>query len=200
MKVLAAACLHKDISLVQRLADRAVKEDVDAIILAGDFSGHAGDMEGVLGPFSRTGKKVFLVPGNHDNPVDISVLSDIYKLVNIHGYAVEHYDFGIFGHSAVNCGMFSMPEHEVLDVLKKSFKYVKHKNKKIMVTHIHPSGTQIEKFSNFVVGSDAVRRAIEDLQPDIAISGHVHEAEGIEEKIGKTRVINVCRQGKIIEI
>lgn len=200
MKILSAACLHRDIGLVQKLAERAVKEKVDAIILAGDFGDHAGDMEGMLGHFAKTGKKVFLVPGNHDNPVQVDVLSELYKLVNIHGYSVEHYDVGIFGHSAVNCGMFSMPEHEVLDVLKKSFKYIKHKDKKIMVTHIHPSGSMIEKFSNFVVGSDAVRKAIEELQPDIAICGHVHEAEGIEEKIGKTKVVNVCRQGKIIEI
>lgn len=40
----------------------------------------------------------------------------------------------------------------------------------------------------------------EKLQPDLFISGHIHELEGIEEKIGKTRVINVGRRGKIIEI
>jgi len=200
MKILAASDIHKDISLAKRLADRAVKEDVDAILLAGDFSNHLGDMEGVLGAIAQSGKKVFLVPGNHDNPTEIDVLTEIYNMVNVHGYAVEHEHLGIFGHSAVNCGMFSMPEHEVLDVLRKSFKYVKHKEKKIMMTHIHPSGSTIEKFSNFVVGSGAVRKAIEELQPDIAICGHVHEAEGIEEKIGKTRVINVCRRGKIIEI
>ena len=46
----------------------------------------------------------------------------------------------------------------------------------------------------------AVREAIERFQPDLALCGHVHEAEGIEEKIGKTKLINVGRQGKIIEI
>jgi Icc-related predicted phosphoesterase len=54
--------------------------------------------------------------------------------------------------------------------------------------------------SLFVTPSNAVRKAIEQFQPDIAICGHVHEAAGIEEKIGKTTVINVSRKEKIFEI
>ena len=69
-----------------------------------------------------------------------------------------------------------------------------------MITHVHPSGSLIEKFTSFFPGSIAVRKAIEKFQPDLALCGHVHEAEGIEEKIGKTRLINVGRQGRIIEI
>ena len=69
-----------------------------------------------------------------------------------------------------------------------------------MVTHVHPSGTLMEKFTDFFPGSSGVRKAIEKFQPDIALCSHVHEAEGIEEKIGKTKVINVGRKGKIIEI
>jgi len=54
--------------------------------------------------------------------------------------------------------------------------------------------------TNLVPGSSGVKRAIEKLKPDIAICSHAHEAEGIEEMIGDTRVINVGRRGKIIEI
>jgi Icc-related predicted phosphoesterase len=58
----------------------------------------------------------------------------------------------------------------------------------------------MEKFSSFIPGSDGVRKAIDQLKPDILLCSHVHEAEGLEEKIGKTRVINVGKKGKIIEI
>jgi Icc-related predicted phosphoesterase len=51
-----------------------------------------------------------------------------------------------------------------------------------------------------VPGSDAVRKAVEKFKPDILLCGHVHEAEGLEEVIGKTRVINVGRKGKIITL
>ena len=37
-------------------------------------------------------------------------------------------------------------------------------------------------------------------KPDILLSGHIHEAEGLQEKIGKTKIISVGKKGKIIEI
>ena len=77
---------------------------------------------------------------------------------------------------------------------------IKDFKKKIMVTHAHPVGSTMEKFSDFVPGSTSVREAIDKFKPDFLLCSHVHEAEGIEEKIGKTRVINVGKSGKIIEI
>jgi len=49
-------------------------------------------------------------------------------------------------------------------------------------------------------GSKAVRDAIEKFHPDILIHSHIHEAGGIEEKIGKTQVINVSRKEKVFEV
>jgi len=69
-----------------------------------------------------------------------------------------------------------------------------------MVTHVHPSQTKMEKFSDFFPGSTGVKKAVEKLKPDILLCSHVHEAEGIEEKVGKTRVLNVGKKGKIIEL
>jgi Icc-related predicted phosphoesterase len=86
------------------------------------------------------------------------------------------------------------------DLLKKGFEKIRYLKKKIMVTHIHPTETKMEKLSRFVPGSDAVKKAVETFKPDILLCGHVHEAEGLEEKLGKTRIINVGRNGKIIKL
>ena len=67
-----------------------------------------------------------------------------------------------------------------------------------MVTHIHPMGSKAE-FSGWS-GSKAVTKAIKKFKPDILISAHIHEAEGIEEIIGKTKVLQVGRRGTIFEI
>ena len=45
-----------------------------------------------------------------------------------------------------------------------------------------------------------VKKALEQIQPDVLICCHIHEAEGIEERVGKTRVINVGKMGKVIDI
>ena len=88
----------------------------------------------------------------------------------------------------------------MLDLLKKSHDKVKDKKKTVMVTHVHPDGTLMSKMSDIVPGSVAVAKAISELQPDLAICSHVHEAEGIEETVGKTKLINVGKKGRIIEI
>jgi len=71
-----------------------------------------------------------------------------------------------------------------------------------MVTHVHPKDTKMGAFGHPLVkeGSDGVKKAVRKFQPDILICSHIHEASGIEEKVGKTRVINVGTEGKIIEI
>jgi len=58
----------------------------------------------------------------------------------------------------------------------------------------------MEKFTQFFPGSDGIRKAVETFKPDIMLCSHVHEAEGLEEKIGKTKVMNVGKEGKIINI
>jgi len=34
----------------------------------------------------------------------------------------------------------------------------------------------------------------------VLLHGHIHEAGGVEEKMGKTRVINVGKKGTIVEL
>ena len=63
---------------------------------------------------------------------------------------------------------------------------------------MHPSPS-LSEFSG-IAGSKTITKAIKKFKPDILIHGHIHEAGGIEEKIGNTKVINVGREGKIIEI
>jgi Icc-related predicted phosphoesterase len=127
-------------------------------------------------------------------------LATLYNVKNIHGYSVKYKDVGIFGCGGANIGVHQLPESEFYDVLKKGFDNIKYLKKKIMVTHVHPSETKMEKFSKIVPGSTGVKKAINTLHPDILLCSHVHEAEGIEEKVGKTRVINVGKEGKIIEL
>ena len=67
-----------------------------------------------------------------------------------------------------------------------------------MVTHMHPEGSRSE-ISGFP-GSKAIRKAVKYFQPDVLINSHIHEAGGIEETMGKTRVINVSGKEKIFEI
>ena len=199
LKILATGDFHSDISLAQRLAKKAVEEDVDLIILNGDIV-EEEKTEGIVGPFAATRKKVFLVPGNHESAATIDFLAEMYGSINLHGYSARQGDVGLFGCGGANIGLTPVSDEEIFALLKRGYEKIKDLPKKIMVTHIHPSGTTMEKFSHFVQGSKGLRRAIETFKPDIVICGHVHEAEGIEEMVGKSLVINVGKKGKVIEI
>jgi uncharacterized protein len=195
MKIFAAGDIHGDSKLAKKLAEKAKKNNVDLIILTGDIVGVL-ETKNIIKPFVDTKKKVVFVPGNWDSPESAEFLSKFYGIKNLEEYYIRHDGVGVFGSG--NAGLLTLNEKEVYHKLKKNFDKVKDLERKIMVTHMHAAGTKSE-LSGFP-GSKGIRRAIEKFQPDIFIAGHIHELEGVEEKVGKTRVINVGRRGRIIEI
>ena len=200
MKILAVSDLHGDTKKAAELADRADREKVDLVILAGDLSYFEEGLENMIGPFVKKKKKVILIPGNHETLATADFLAQRYGAVNLHGYSIKYKDVGFFGCGGANMGLFKVSEKDMFALLKKGYDGLKGVKKKIMVTHIHPSGTIMEKLPQHVTGSGSVRKAVEEFKPDLLLCGHVHEASGLEEKIGNTVVINVSKEGKIIEI
>lgn len=200
IKILAAGDIHGDTGLAKKLAEKAKKENVDLIILAGDLTMMEKSTKNIIGPFAKIKKPVLLLHGNHESLATVDFLSEMYSpyAKNLHGYSVIKNNVGIFGAGGVDFGVSPISEKEIFKTLSKAHEGIKSVPKKIMVTHAHPFKSKAE-FSGFQ-GSKGVRKAISKFKPDIMLSGHIHEAEGIEEKIGKTRVISIGKKGKIIEI
>jgi len=198
-KILAVGDLHGDERLIKKLAEKAVKENVDLVILTGDLTFAETSTENIVGPFVKANKEVLLIPGNHEGVATINSLAEFYpNTKSIHGYHFIKNNVGIFGAGGADIGIHTIKDSEIMELLERGNKNVKDLEKKIMVTHMHPKGTKSE-FSGFP-GSKAIRKAIEKFQPDVAIFSHIHEAAGTEDRIGKTRVINVSRKGKIFEV
>ncbi|HLD19403.1 MAG TPA: metallophosphoesterase [Candidatus Nanoarchaeia archaeon] len=200
MKILAFGDIHGDTAMAKKLADQAERENVDLVVVCGDITYHERSLENIIGPFAKKNKRVVLIPGNHESLATADFLAELYGATNLHGYSIKHKDVGLFGCGLANIGPHMISEEEIFNVLKKSYQGLKGMHKKILVSHVHPSDTKMEKFSEFVPGSTGLRKAIDTFKPDLVICAHVHEAGGVEENIGKTRVINVAKQGKIIEI
>lgn len=198
-KILAVGDIHGDTGLVKRLAEKAKKENVDLVILAGDLTLAEISTKNLIGPFIKAKKQVLLIPGNHETMATADFLAEMYpNTKNIHGYSFIKNDLGIFGAGAGDIGINQVKDSEIFNVLKKGHESVKDLKKKIMVTHMHPRGSKAE-FSGFA-GSSAVRKAVREFKPDVLISAHIHEAGGLEEYSGKTKIINVSRKEKIFEI
>ena len=203
LRILAAGDLHGDSLTAERLAIKAEKERVNLVLLTGDLTHGDSSSENLIGPFLKRGIEIMFIPGNHDSLATAYFLSKKYGIRNLHGYSIIKDGVGIFGcGGATNVGpCLTITESELFEKLKKAHDYLIGRVKKtIMITHMHPQGGLMEKFSEFVPPSTGVRKAIDELKPEVLLCSHVHEAEGIEEVIGNTRVINVGKEGKILEI
>jgi Icc-related predicted phosphoesterase len=195
LKILAAGDIHGSSSVAQKLAEKAVKEKVDVVLLLGDIHGMT-ESRNLIKPFKKLHQKVLFVPGNWDVTPQVEMMKNIYEIKNLDGYYANYNNVGILGLGNPDFQL-SLDEEKAFKKLKKGFERMK-MDKRILVSHMHAAGTKAE-FSGFP-GSTALRKAIQEFKPDIFISAHIHEAEGLEDKIGKTKVISVGRKGKIIEL
>lgn len=199
MKILAVSDVHGDSHAMETLAEKAAKEKVDLVVFAGDLAHEqTGSVEGLLGPFRAKGLEIGLIPGNHDSLADITFLAEQYGAKNLHGYVWKKGQVGIFGCGYANVGPHFLDDEAVFKTLEKTHQQLHDVKTKIMLTHTHPQGS-IHGLGMFP-GCPGVKRALDTFKPEIHLCGHIHETEGIEQKIGSTRVINVGKKGKIIEL
>jgi len=193
LRILAAGDLHGDFDIAKKLSAKAKKNKVDLVVLAGDIYGYVDGDEGILEPFKKAGQRVVFVPGNCDFDEERAMLAKQGK--DIHNYYVTYSGVGIAGIGSPNWKL-RLDEKDFQNI-KKNFDRMK-AERKILVSHLHAEGT-VAEFSG-IPGEKVLRKAVKEFKPDILISAHIHEAEGIEDKIGKTRVVQVGRRGKVLEI
>jgi len=196
LRVLAAGDIHGDSKASEELAKRAEKEKVDLVILTGDLTGMT-QAKNLIKPFTDRKQKVIFVPGNWETRADADVISKTYNIKNLENKYAIYKDTGIFGLGSADWALFP-DDAKTFEKLEKDFDKIKNLEKKIMISHLHASGTKSELSG--IPGNGAIRHAIEKFQPDLFIHSHIHELEGVEEKIGKTKVVNVGKKGRIFEI
>ena len=176
MKLMALADIHGHVKVIPLLADAA--RDCDVIVLAGDMTDF-GDSEravSVLTALKGLGKPVLGVSGNCDPPEVDKILeqenvSVMQKPVEINGVF-----FTGFSYPASKASILPMERF-----LRKPI---------ILVSHQPAWGTDVDlQAGTRHKGSRTIRSFIEDYQPLLALSGHIHEARGTD-RIGSTVLVN----------
>ena len=198
MKILAFTDLHGSKRAIAHIVSDAKKEDVDLLVCAGDISFFEGDLDEIISKFGSTGKKLIIIPGNHE---DESILKNTCKK---HSFCVylhkASYVFGNFVFFGFGGGGFSSRYRDLEEITKKFKNTLKKDQKVIFVTHAPVYGTKTD-YLDFAghVGSKSAREFISEINPTIVICGHLHENEGVIDHVGKTLVINPGRIGRILE-
>jgi len=200
MRILATGDLHGDIDLVNSLISFVANNPVDVLLLCGDIFCDAYYDSKIVLRLKSLNVRIYFVPGNHESIINYELLKD-NGFKSLHGSFAICDDVGLFGCGFGEVGFYRLSNEEMKNILISSnSKLEKNLSKRIMVTHIHPKGSNIEKFSSIVKGSSAITEAIFLLKPDYLFCSHVHEAKGYEEIMGQTKVVNVSKCFKLFNI
>lgn len=201
MNILIVSDIHNDVENVLTYMDKLALIDFDLIVCPGDLT----DVSLPKG-FTRTDvgkliieeldsfkKPLLVLPGNMDK--DILPLLEKEK-ISLHGNGKIIKDVGFYGFGGAKTPFetsLEPSEDEIKAGLERGFEKIKNAKIKVQVTHNPPARTKLDLlFSGAHVGSEAVRKFIEEKKPDVGISAHIHEAKGVDE-LGKTKLINSGR-------
>ncbi len=204
MKIISFGDIHEDYSNLIPLRDEL--ENADLVIVTGDLTNFNGrkEAEKVIEEIMKYNKNILAQLGNLDQPEVNDYLTE--RGINLHRNGFIRGDIGIFGVGGSNLTPFNTPtefsEVEIETFLLEGIDKVKDAKYKIMVPHMPPIDTKLDIISAGAhVGSQSVRDFILKHKPDIALSGHIHEARG-SDTIGSTLAFNagMFREGGYIVI
>jgi hypothetical protein len=193
MKLLIFSDVHGRASMLSALAKKA--KNADMLVCAGDMTVFEEGLEMMLRKLNQIGKPVLMIPGNHESPHLLKAICKSFEnIIYIHGKAYFKDGYCFIGYGS---GGFSIKDPEFESFARKL--EIPNGNRIVLVTHAPPYGTKIDHIWGHH-GSKSYRSFIEKMKPIIAVSGHLHETQGMEDRIGKTRVLNPGPKGKIVEI
>ncbi|MBI2566139.1 MAG: metallophosphoesterase family protein [Candidatus Schekmanbacteria bacterium] len=179
-----------------QLAGIPVPPAVDLAVLAGDITtgGARPQARRVLDAARACFSPVLAQVGNMDTAdVDRYLTAEG---VNLHrrAHLLGDGSVGICGVGGSNRTPFHTPtefsEQELAEYLAEAHAPIRDAAIRIVVCHAPPRDTVADRLhSGAHVGSQAVRAFVVDTQPDLLVTGHIHEGVGAD-NIGRTVVIN----------
>jgi len=195
MRILVFTDIHSSKAIISRLIEKS--KDVDILVTPGDLTDLGKNLEEVFKLFEKAGKKLVVVPGNHEDYQELSRLSRKYRyIIDVHLKKSKIGDVVFFGHGG---GGFSHIDHKLEETMK-NLKFDE-KEKLVFITHGPPYGTKLDKLEHLGFrGSKTAAEFIKKFQPDFCFCGHLHENERKIDKIGKTVIINPGKYGMVIEV
>jgi uncharacterized protein len=197
MKIVAFGDSHGDyfvLEYVRELADLA-----DLSVCLGDFSIFSNEVEHIIPYLSEIHNDLLLIHGNHEDKDEIKELCERYKGIEfIHEKIVRRGEYVFLGYGGDG---FSKRDKNFEAFIKKHKKELEQEKKLVFVFHGPPKDTLLDNpHDNYHSGSESYREAIEELQPLLVLSGHIHEGEHLVDTIGQSILINPGPDGELIDL
>jgi len=192
LKIIALTDLHNDLTSLAKIGNTL--SQVDLVLLAGDLTngGSAQDASQVVQLVRKFNSSVLAIPGNWDRPEVDDYLSQ--EGINLHCKHILLDELTFIGMGLSLPGIVPTPNEIAESDFERFFAEftanLKPNGLEILVCHEPPYGTRNDLTQGKIhVGSKSVRAFIEQRQPLICFTGHIHEGTGID-TIGKTKIVN----------
>ncbi|MFB3825205.1 MAG: metallophosphoesterase [Bryobacteraceae bacterium] len=197
MKLFVFSDIHNDLQALEK----AMAVEADYYVAAGDLATWQRGLD-LCGKIlaSRPGK-VWVLPGNHETEAEVARFCETFGLNAFHGRSFEAAGRHIAGLGYSSPTPFDTPgEYSEREMARHLAPFAKLKPL-VLVCHAPPHGTALDRIrAGLHAGSTAVREFIDRHQPEHFLCGHIHEAAGVTEMLGKTRAANAGKQGYLLEL
>lgn len=203
MKIIGFGDIHMATAMATKIPEI---HKADLVLLNGDLTNYGSkrDAKIVLDEILKLNPNVLAQFGNLDNQEINDYLEEVD--LNLHGQArLIQRQVCVIGVGGSNFTPFNTPsefsERELFSIADKAFKQgvefsalaeKLHKRKipLILISHAPPVDTNVDRLrSGRHVGSRAIRTIIEKYQPDLCLTGHIHEGKGFD-SIDNTPIYN----------
>jgi len=200
MRFLFFSDIHSDLKTLERLMD----QEADYYFCIGDLVSWARGLDQAGEILRRRAGKVFVIPGNHESSDDIEVFCKKFGFENMHSRSQQFGDVHLAALGYSNPTPFNTPgeysESEIADRLEP-FAALR---PLVLACHCPPKDTALDQGSgNRHFGSTAIASFIERVSPRYFLCGHIHEAEGVQTRLGssgETIGINVGKRGFLLDM
>lgn len=198
MKVLFFSDIHGSLRHVKKIKKLAQKESVELIICAGDLTNFEDKLDNILFELNNIDIPILMIHGNHESEESLRTLSEVFdNTIFIHNKAHEIGEYLFIGYGG---GGFRTQDPEFQKHSKNLKKKIKKHHKVILVTHGPPHNTTLDDIEGEHVGNKDYRKFIEETEPILAVSGHLHENFGKSGMIKRTRILNPGKEGIVLQI
>ncbi len=203
MRIIGFGDLHMDTGIVERIPGLL---EADYVLASGDLTNFGGrtDAGRILDTLCRCNPNTYALFGNLDRPEVAELL--VQQDRHLHGCGRILGGLGVVGLGGSNHTPFATPsefsEEEIACILDRGLTQLRGHRPFILVSHPPPHACRCDLLaSGSHAGSVAVRRFIEQWQPAVCLTGHIHEARGTD-RIGECTVVNtgMLREGAWAEI
>lgn len=185
MKILVLSDVHSKKSALQEILDRIERKNIEAIVVAGDLTSHGSKEEALELMEMLSFAKPFVVPGNLDSRQALNAMKEAKASIHCRKEEFKGIEFAGMGGGLIGgIGEILFTEQEIESILSPLVR-----EDSVLVTHLPPKQSSLDLANNDHIGSNAVRKIIEEKKPSIQLCGHAHESRNTE-WINETLCIN----------